>query len=534
MDHLPLIVKESKNPMSPPFAVDAAAGPSPICGPTALTKLMRKSKEAVSASNASGRMSPLDELNRSSMVIGSNAAAPLALFQSKLSYEEVDDPFHTPHEVDTASSSGSDKSLDMFLNAPVSFFPQFCPSTPTGQEMMNEKEALNVNKNKASSPGPKTPNRPRTSSWSSTLAAVTEETSFDELSRDASSNEQQIPPEKAKPTAVEEEQQMLNPQPTNPGFEMPTEKKEMVGAMRNLIIKQQYALKELADQNANYRKRIVEYQTKLIDMKKEAVNCNARINELILEKDALTTDCMWLHEELRSLQHERGRDLNLAKGEAENDVTSSALASINSQSRLKEKTDNVGEKEYDDDEDDSLRLKFKELMTSHVAGPTSTGQLLLPPDLRTTEAFAADASENTWENLQLAPRSTTNECMWENGSMVVQHVAEKKTGAVTKNEMKEEPFRDSTLESTNELLLLHDPGSAFSPVTASECFKGSTDSINSSSCGMASRSREEAKEEMAKYKSRLESIQKKRIERRNGSQACSRPMVRFDASSGLK
>ena len=480
--------------------LDNPAGASPICGPAVLTNLIRK-KETYS--NAERRSSPLYEPPRNS--VASSSTGHLSLFNSRSSYEELSDDYRSHEE--TVSSSGSDKSEGDILSNPVSLFPQFNPSD---KETSDDKKA----------PSQRTQNRPRTSSWSSTLAAVTEETSFDDTSRDASS--EQLPQSSTDKSIMDPPQA----EPERP-YETPPEKKEMLKAMRNLILKQQTALTELADQNTHYRKKIGDYQSKLIEMKEDAVNQQARIDRLVLEKEASFAECLWLREEMRALRLDKEAKTTCVEGDKK-EVDSPD--NTNDRDGLKEAVQNDYEDGDYDDEDDSLQIRFRDLMKPFIESPASSRQAFAPDS--PVSAAPTNNESSIWEDAIPVPESVADHSEMDQPDAFAGLVATTRAPSQEPKLVPEQaadentssPFGDCTIGSTNKstdnIILTNNSSS-------SDVSKGTAPTTTSSwSSGLPSRSREEAREEMAQYKRRLQSIQQKRLERR-GTQKYSKPVVRF-------
>ena len=478
---------------------DNPAGASPICGPAALTNLIRK-KETYST--AERRSSPLYEPPRH--CVAGNSAVHLSLFNSRSSYEELSDDYRSHEE--SESTSDSDKSGGDIMSNPVSLFPQFYPPD---KETSEEKKASSQ----------RTQNRPRTSSWSSTLAAVTEETSFDDTSlhsRDTSS--EQLPHATAEKSVVDPAQ----PQQERT-YETPPEKKEMLTAMRNLILKQQHALTELSEQNTQYRKKIGDYQSKLIEMKQDAVNQQARIDQLELEKEASVAECLWQREELRALRLDKETILSDKKGDQ-----TEMDCSANTEFPEEDEEEEEEEEEEHGDEDDSLQVRFRDLMMPFAESPASSRQTCVPES--PVSAAPTNDERSTWED----ERSTWEddipvpECKADQRMLEAAPPEENQESEQAADENASSPFRDRTIGSANTsmgnpILTNHSSSSE----TISETSKGTAPTTSSSwSLGLPSRSREEAREEMAEFKRRLQTVQKKRSERRVVQQY-SKPVVRF-------
>jgi hypothetical protein len=426
--------------------------PSPMCGPAVLTKLIRKKESAASP----------NYYKRTRENISFANTFPLSFLPSRSSYEEMSD--RSPKYEDTASSSGSERSTD-FASPPPTQILQF---QTTAKDFVdnNNKERRKGGRGKKST----TLNRQRASSWSTTLPAVTEETSFDESQAGAS---------------IENNNDSSN---SSMHLEPPTkenspEKMEMLVAMHNLILKQQDALKEMAHQNTHYRKKLGEYQSKLIAMKQDAVTQQSLIDQLILEKETSQAESLRLHEQLKA--DREGKDVDEDDAEDNNK----------------------------DESDDSLCMQVTDLMKLYAESPSSPSRrssLDKSPPIP-----SLNREERSREKAMIATiKMGNNDCREE---------TECRDEVTTSNGVREDNGQD---ENSNDQF--RDTTSGF----PSKYRSVSSESSFSLSPPYSNRNRNAAKEQVACFKYRLETIQKKRSDRRIDQKQTSKPIVRLGSPIG--
>jgi hypothetical protein len=108
----------------------------------------------------------------------------------------------------------------------------------------------------------------------------------------------------------------------------------MLEAMRNLVLKQQAALKDLSAENTHFRQKMEEYQAKLLKMRRMNAEKDGKISALQLEKEAIEAESMYLRGQIETLN-----------------------------SRLRESVD---------DEDDDLQQKLRSLMIGGTGSAATT------------------------------------------------------------------------------------------------------------------------------------------------------------------
>jgi hypothetical protein len=411
-----------------------------------------------------------------------NSNSSSILFKMRPPYEEVQ------RTESTSSSEKSPKSTDKVLShalingnnvsaLPVAYVVQFDHSL---NEISEEEESIeHVSKSHKM-------RRTRTSSWGTTLPIVTEETSSDEQSRES--------PRQSSPTSLQPQLKAacvktIERQDSYKSQHTTTEQNEILVIMRNLILKQQVALKDMASQNMHYRKKLGEYQIKMINMKQEQIAKVELVEGLQLEKDALEAETMWLREEVKTLRRQGS---------------------------------------FEEEDDDSLCKKLKGLMKPH-SEPTGTSTF--------KGSIVDDSPGNT---------SDAGVICWDLEARDESNAAEDQgDGACQRNDMKENDFKgrveskpDDGFETTCKTEGITsrsrdaDPATKASTPRVGEKVNGETTRETSSTSDALSRiaadlTRSTTKEEVEKFKKRLETIQKKRTERQSMRTSIDKPVVRF-------
>ena len=126
--------------------------------------------------------------------------------------------------------------------------------------------------------------------WSTNLPVVTEERSFEVEDSSITSGGQSLKEEGEPPKNIR-------------SYSSP-ERNEMLLAMRQLVLKQQAALSEIAEENRHYRRELQECR-KLLTLAKEAYTKQQRqVESFTLEKESSDAEVMWLREEVKTLRAE--------------------------------------------------------------------------------------------------------------------------------------------------------------------------------------------------------------------------------------
>ena len=210
-----------------------------MCGHSVFSKMVRKSPSKPDLAND---YPP----SKSCMTIGKKSPFP------RRKYSEVDGTPRSP-DLTESSSSDSDKSSDKLLqsfeaNSTNAYFAQFDPEEINKLEEEKNKVLMPSKPQRASS------NMGfRSSGWSTTLSAVSEEPSncSEDMSQDRDF------PETSSTKLLSPKKNHSSP-----------EKNEMLAAMRSLVLKQQNALRDMSEQNNHFRNKLGQYQNMLIKMKR--------------------------------------------------------------------------------------------------------------------------------------------------------------------------------------------------------------------------------------------------------------------------
>jgi hypothetical protein len=265
------------------------------------------------------------------------------LFQPGLSYESIDgsstysggrkSPESTESSTSTNSSQGEDGLDDDQFQSPESFVLQFEPrqqppanKTPSKEEPLptdesSDRQQLRMNRlqswvaqqqddcdvgssSNRQSPPAATPSagfiiRNKANIWSTNLPVVTEESSFEmEDSSQASGGA-------AGTNAKEGSQRAEGAQPLkNVRSYSSPEKNEMLLAMRQLVLKQQSALTEMAEENRTHRSELQECRQLLELAKQTCTRQQRRMEAFTVEKDSADAEVLWLREEVKTLRTE--------------------------------------------------------------------------------------------------------------------------------------------------------------------------------------------------------------------------------------
>jgi hypothetical protein len=80
----------------------------------------------------------------------------------------------------------------------------------------------------------------------------------------------------------------------------PQEKDDMLIGMRHLVLKQQMKLAELSEQNSQHRREIRSYQHTLLSMKEDQMTQKDKIGLLTIEKETFEAEAIWLREKIKA------------------------------------------------------------------------------------------------------------------------------------------------------------------------------------------------------------------------------------------
>jgi hypothetical protein len=524
MDCRPLLTERAAGDMlSPtkPFVVvdDEVLGPSPICGPASLTKLLRK-KDLAAATTPIRYEAP-----RNGVRLGSNISSNLfSVFGSRSPYKEMSSSTGTPDDQELNSPDNGKVDDVAAKFSPVDEMTQFRPANTTQLSAASYKEdnhklAVPSSTPRASSPSPL---RPRLASWSSTLDVVTEEeSSIDDVSRE-SQREPTCPSTHGGKLSSQQQQQQQH-QPTN---DTSPERAEMLLTMRSLILKQQTALKDLSLQNASYRAKLMEYQEEILALKQDALPSQERIERLVLDNEDSAAQTFLPRDGARTNQ--------------------------SLESHTKHSTGCNSRSSSDDEaQDESTRIKFKDMRKSYADKPKSPSlvlldkplsiQLSLPHSERDNGLDGETHSDSTLNGTPILPTDEAISNGQENlvtGLRVREAADSAEEDESLKTNLQEDqvtPFREATGDFVNTATVTKDMDGATSLSKVSSTVSnesGFTISSTWSSSGISTRSSKASKEEMAVYRHRLECIQKRRQQRRREMEKASiKPVVHFGTLS---
>lgn len=375
----------------------------------------------------------------------------------------------------------------------------------------------------------------RTGLWSSPLPAVTEETSSvetEETPRDAGT-EGGPPPfsssgvKAAKTgTTTTSTSGKHNHKYTSP------EKNEMLAAMRNLVLKQQSALKELSKENTHYRKKMEDYQNAIIKMKRVQTEQDGKLAQLQLEKEAFEAEAMWLRGQIELMS--RGMDLDDDDDEVQRKLRNLMLGGSDALT-----PSSNAERAATDAFNSFKRRTLSPGTVMDRAVKSLHGSKSAPWGW--DERLVVDARDDDNNNNDDENRSTTSESVPDDERMMSMGLAKSRShdskSDPAKQQQRKAEARDdepgaSTTKSKSDTPPRPPPTSAKpSSVTQPRTEASSVNpptTPRSEASTPTSWSSPGKREEVDIFRQRLESIQKKRSERQadRGKQS-SRPTVRF-------
>ena len=316
---------------------DITATRSPICGAAVLGKIIQgKSSNANLNSSTNTPQTSSSSGNRSQPEYVS-IHSKKSIFQQGggTSYEPIGNSSHSTYssgrkspESTESSTSGSSSHDDeeyedkLSENRPSPYILQFEPqleevSKEDNNEALEEgnrqqlrmdrlqawmdqqqKGGSNCQSPQGSSNGSQQPSpafsiRNRAYLWSTNLPVVTEERSFEVEDSSIASG----------PSLKEEGGE----QTRNVRSYSSPERNEMLLAMRQLVLKQQAALSEMAEENRHYRLELHECR-QLLQLAKEAYTKKHRqMENFMVEKESADAEVLWLREEVKTLRDEIGK-----------------------------------------------------------------------------------------------------------------------------------------------------------------------------------------------------------------------------------
>jgi hypothetical protein len=451
----------------PMYADEEMASP-PMCGQGILTKLLRKSP---------GRQTPVDDNgNESKSCL--KPAKQLTLLRTTR-YEEVAGGLYSPDTQSSYSSESKEDGTQLAQKATgvaPPYFVQFDPKE--AEEVMGEhpSEPPTMNRAKQRSVG----HNFRQPSWSTSLPVVTEENSTD--SDDLRDEEMRA---KSRSASSYQDSTKFSDDPTSQSALTslsPQEKNDMLIGMRHLVLKQQMKLAELSEQDAQYRREIRSYQHTLLAMKEEQMTQRDKIGLLTIEKETFEAEVVWLREKVKAPQP-------------------------GPESPVYE---------------DSLTRQFQRLMTDQPDQKyrQTDGQKEEDEDLDFHEFEKGLMSDNFCGNILGEDKDSSSRTVGQMG-----HIRDEMTSQRACDSSRAPPAREEREGHTTTSQRACDSSRALPVREEREAIHSTGSSETRSSAHTDS-----SKEEVALFKSRLDTIQQKRRHRQRGrnSTSATRNVVRFD------
>jgi hypothetical protein len=314
----------------------------------------------------------------------------------------------------------------------------------------------------------------RQPSWSTSLPVVAEEKSTD--SDDL--RDEELRRSKSKSASSYHDSSNPSDDPTSQSALInlpPQEKNDMLIGMRHLVLKQQMKLAELSEQNSQYRREIRSYQHTLLSMKEDQMIQKDQIGLLTIEKETFEAEAIWLREKMKAFEAEA---MKAPQSSPESPVYEDSLAS-QFQRLMTDQPDRQTDGRKEDDEEFNFQEFTKHLMSDNIIG-----------NILGSDKYSSNRTVD-----QMAP------------------ARDERTSPRARGSSRSAPAREERED-------IHSTESHTSFETRSSAY---TDS---------------SKEEVALFKSRLDTIQQRRIQRQKGRNVTStrttRSVVRFDDTAKAK
>uniref|UniRef100_A0A7S3P545 Uncharacterized protein n=1 Tax=Amphora coffeiformis TaxID=265554 RepID=A0A7S3P545_9STRA len=541
---------------------DISATRSPICGASVLGKIIQGKSSNTNFDNNTNPSQSSSSWNRREPEYVSIHSKKGGFQQGSVSYEPIGSSVHSTYssgrkspestESSTSSSHSHEDDDKESENRPAPYVLQFEPQLEQVQKVdssnasdevdreqlrmdrlqawmeQQQKSGPNSQSQKNSSNGLQLPTpgisiRNRSHFWSANLPVVTEERSFEvEDSSIASS-----------PSLKEEGEQTRNVRT----YSSP-ERNEMLLAMRQLVLKQQAALSEMAEENKHYRRELHECR-QLLQLAKEAYTKKHRqIENFMVEKESADAEVLWLREEVKTL-----RDEVRKHQEAKNTWTSSK-SSEEVEERLRKARAETPEKRK------SIQTKCEEAtpapspVTSPVQSPVrdnlklksilpeinylsdeadSDGEDLMKEfrDLRATLEGAGISTNEVEQRLQMQRMavSTTDSESRDDGNLSPEMWLQDEDDKAPDDEMRDWARSRSPAPSKRSQEFtrgrVHQPPSNQVVPRERSRTPSEISAAGSSVSATSSVASQRSREEVALFKSRLGAIQKKREQRKH-------------------
>jgi hypothetical protein len=157
--------------------------------------------------------------------------------------------------------------------------------TPNSQRQVSKSFSLNTQ-------------QPQTSSWSLTLPSVAEEASDEDEEEEEEEDDDDEGLRETMRTDENNDHKGMREQARDENAGFDPQKKKILAAMRTLVLKQQVALKELSQQNYQYRRELADQQIAVLRLKEENEKQHNRIKQLEAENQVVEAANVWMREEI--------------------------------------------------------------------------------------------------------------------------------------------------------------------------------------------------------------------------------------------
>lgn len=158
-----------------------------------------------------------------------------------------------------------------------------------------------------------------------------------------------------------------------------SEQMELLSAMREMILKQQDAIKDIAEQNMVFKKKLFVCQEEMKEMRQESVDQKVRITRLVLQKEAFESESTWLRSEVHTLKTE--------------------LAYLKADDELKKRFESLLEDDTKSTSDDSWSSEGTRLEAGVSEATGSFERDILQADSPVSESEGKIVDEREWKRM---------------------------------------------------------------------------------------------------------------------------------------
>jgi chromosome segregation ATPase len=288
------------------------------------------------------------------------------------------------------------------------------------------------------------------------------------------------------------------------------EKMHLLSAMRQVVLKQQDAIKELSDQNVQCKHLLLLCQDEMKTMKRENNAQRERVTQLVCEKEALQSEAVDLKKKVQSLQAElqmkhenKERQNSIAQLVRDNEALRSETSTLKQELiSLKAELAEIR------DEDDNLQKKFKSLLDDD-AGFSSDDSLSLDEgrdDILSDKENSTKMDVNEWDELLNKSRDEAADIDESDSEWL------KKIESSVTHTMKQEGYsKGAKTQEIRSATTSSNAQSATDEVVVSTSKETDAALTSKPSCGTTEeRLTEQKKDNVAMFKQRLDVIQQKR------------------------